>query len=93
MMGGNYVQPSDEFDAEEISVSEEEALAYAQDYLDTYEPGVTVSDEITQFYGYYTIDLEKDGEIAGMLSVNGFSGQVFPHFWHGEFIEMVEYDH
>ena len=93
MMGGNYLQPSDEFDVEEGPVSEEEALVYAQEYLDANEPGVTVSDEITQFYGYYTIDLEKDGEIVGMLSVNGFSGQVFPHFWHGEFIEMVEYDH
>jgi len=93
MMGGNYLQPSDEFEAERNSVSEEEALAYAQEYLDTSTAGVTVSDEITQFYGYYTIDLEEDGEIVGMLSVNGFSGQVFPHFWHGEFIEMVEYDH
>ncbi len=33
---------------------------------------LTVSDEITPFYGYYTIDLEKDGQIVGMLSVNGY---------------------
>ena len=58
--------------------------------MDAHEPGVKVSDEITTFYGYYTIDLEKDGQIVGMLSVNGFSGQVFPHTWHGDFIEMVD---
>jgi len=24
------------------------------------------------------------------LSVNGYSGQVFLHTWHGDFIEMTE---
>jgi hypothetical protein len=77
----------------ELSVSPEEALEAAQRYLDQFSPGVEVSDETTPFYGYYTIDLEKDGEIVGMLSVNGFTRQVFPHSWHGKFIEMVEADH
>ena len=77
----------------EMTVTKEEALDLAQQYLDTHDPGVTVSDEITAFYGYYTIDLEKDGQLVGMLSVNGFNGQVFPHTWHGAFIEMVETGH
>jgi len=87
-MMGNYQQPQN-VDAE-MPVGAEEAATYAQDYLDRYQPGVTVSDEITPFYGYYTIDLEKDGQIVGMLSVNGYSGQVFYHSWHGAFIEMSE---
>lgn len=87
-MMGNYRQPQS-VDAE-MPVSAEEAATYAQDYLDRYQPGVTVSDEITPFYGYYTIDLEKDGQIVGMLSVNGYDGQVFYHSWHGAFIEMIE---
>ena len=74
----------------EMPVSAEEAAQYAQDYLDRYQPGVTVSDEITPFYGYYTIDLEKDGQTVGMLSVNGYNRQVFLHTWHGAFIEMSE---
>jgi len=74
----------------EMSVSADEALGLAQDYLDVNDPGVTVSDEITVFYGYYTIDLEQDGALVGMLSVNGATGQVFPHNWHGSFIEMTE---
>ncbi len=72
-----------------MSVSPDEALKAAQRYLDRNSPGVKVSDEITAFYGYYTIDLEKDGRIVGMLSVNGSTGEVFPHTWHGDFVEMV----
>lgn len=74
----------------EMPISAEEALEIAEEFLNQAYPGIEVSDEITQFYGYYTIDTESNGEIVGMLSVNGFSGQVFPHVWHGEFIEMVE---
>jgi hypothetical protein len=76
--------------SDELTISSEEALEIAQNYLDQYSPGTKVSDEITTFYGYYTIDIERDGKITGMVSVNGFTGQVFPHTWHGEFIEMSE---
>ncbi|MBM3143821.1 MAG: hypothetical protein FJ010_02395 [Chloroflexi bacterium] len=93
MMGG-YGYYSDESYLDTLSaempISAEKAAQIAQDYLDAYEPGVEVTDEVTAFYGYYTIDLEKDGLIVGMLSVNGYSGQVFPHTWHGDFIEMSE---
>lgn len=74
----------------EMSIRPEEALETAQRYLNEASPGTKVSDEITPFYGYYTIDIERNGEITGMLSVNGSAGQVFPHTWHGEFIEMSE---
>ncbi|MBC8506474.1 MAG: hypothetical protein H8D34_16555 [Chloroflexi bacterium] len=77
----------------EMTISAEEAEQIAQEYLDANALGFEVSHEITAFYGYYTIDTEKDGDIIGMLSVNGFTGQVFPHTWHGDFIEMVEADH
>jgi len=94
MMGGYSFNNGELPDVSaEMTVTPEEALEAAQQYLDANDPGVTVSDEITAFYGYYTIDLEKDGQIVGMLSVHGFSGQVFPHNWHGAFIEMVEVDH
>ena len=44
----------------------------------------------SQFYGYYTLDFSKDGKIVGMLSVNGYSGQIFLHTWHGTFIEEAQ---
>ncbi len=74
----------------DMPVSSDEASKTAQKYLDTYLPGVTVSDEITPFYGYYTLDVERDGKITGMLSVNGYTKQVYLHTWHGNFIEMSE---
>lgn len=76
----------------DMPVNAEQATEVAQNYLDTYYPGVETSHEISAFYGYYTLDIERDGKIVGMLSVNGFTRQVFPHTWHGTFIEMVS-DH
>ena len=74
----------------EMPVSAQEAAQTAQKYLDAYLPGVKVSEEVSPFYGYYTIDVERDGEIVGMLGVNGYTKQVFLHTWHGDFIEMSE---
>ena len=73
----------------EMTVTPEQAIEYAQKYLDANIAGATTKHPM-QFYGYYTLDFEKDGKIAGMLSVNGYSGQVFLHTWHGKFIEEAE---
>jgi len=70
-----------------MTVTPEQAIAYAQKYLDANISGTTAATDPIQFYGYYTLDFEKDGKVAGMLSVNGYSGQVFLHTWHGTFIE------
>jgi hypothetical protein len=94
MMGGFDSNNADTAEVSaELSVSPQEALETAQLYLDQYFPGAKVTDDVTAFYGYYTLDFENDGEIVGMLSVNGFTRQVFPHTWHGDFIEMVETGH
>ncbi len=74
----------------EMSVTEQEAVALAQDYLDRYEPGLEVEHHVDPFYGYYTLHTLQDGEVVGMLSVHGSTGQVFLHQWHGTFIEMTE---
>ncbi len=68
-------------------------MAAAQDYLDVYLPGTQADEHVDPFYGYYTLHILRDGEVVGMLSVNGFTGQVFPHTWHGEFLEMTESHH
>jgi hypothetical protein len=93
MMGGNGNMMSgwDNTTSANVSVTmtvtPEQAIAYAQRYLDTNISGATAATDPIQFYGYYTLDFEKDGKVAGMLSVNGYSGQVFLHTWHGTFIE------
>lgn len=76
----------------EMPVTAAQARRYAQEYLDAYLPGTTVADEADAFYGYYTIHVLRDGQIYGMLSVNGTSGQVWYHTWHGDFIGMREFD-
>jgi hypothetical protein len=75
--------------AAEMSVTPEQAVEYAQKYLDANITGVT-TEHAMPFYGYYTLDFEKDGKVTGMLSVNGYSGQVFLHTWHGTFVEETE---
>lgn len=91
MMGGwNYqITPSTKVSAE-MTITSEQAVEYAQKYLDSNYAGATAATDPMQFYGYYTLDFEKDGQVIGMLSVNGYSGQIFLHTWHGTFIEEAE---
>jgi hypothetical protein len=73
----------------QMRVSEQDAKSIAESYLSQNFPGSHV-ESITHFYGYYTIDFQMDGKIAGMLSVNGYSGEVWYHSWHGAFVQEVE---
>jgi hypothetical protein len=89
MMGNwNSTAPLDV--SADLTVTPEQAIESAQQYLDANVSGATAAEAPIQFYGYYTLDFEKDGKVAGMLSVNGYSGQVFLHTWHGTFIEETE---
>jgi hypothetical protein len=76
----------------DMPVSADQAVEYAQRYLDAYAPGKQAADEADGFYGYYTIHVLSDGQVYGMLSVNGYSGQVWYHNWHGQFVDMLELD-
>lgn len=74
-----------------MSITEDKALQIAQTYLDANINNAKV-EMATQFYGYYTVDFTVNGQIVGMLSVNGYTGQVWLHTWHGAFIQEVEFD-
>jgi hypothetical protein len=76
-------------DAERIDPEEAEDLA--QEWLDAHRPGWQ-AEHPDPFYGYYTLHVEEDGEIAGMLSVHQRSGDVWFHSWHGAFVEMLEHE-
>lgn len=73
-----------------MTVSMDEAAKIANEYLTQNLTDAVVAEEGYPFYGYYTFDYMQDGEMAGMLSVNGTSGQVWLHTWHGQFIEEWE---
>lgn len=72
------------------TVTDQEALKLAQQWLDANRPGVTTEDHADPFYGYYTIHTMKDGHIEGMLSVHGTTGQVWYHTWHGAFVQQEQ---
>jgi hypothetical protein len=78
---------------EDIEVTAGEAVEIAQEFLEDNLPGATVEQRADPFPGYYTIHVLRDGETAGMLSVNAFTGQVFLHHWHGELVEMAGEEH
>ena len=72
-----------------MAVSKESAANIAQSWLDRNLKGATTR-PADPFYGYYTVDFEKGGKLVGMLSVNGYSGQVWLHTWHGTFIQSKD---
>jgi hypothetical protein len=62
----------------------------AQQYLDTQKTNLTAEKGLEVFYGYYTVhSLDKAGNTVGILSVNGYTGQVWSHIWHGMFVGVA----
>jgi hypothetical protein len=84
MMGLSYQVSS------AMTIGKDRAFQMAQSYLDSNLSGAKV-EGATQFYGYYTIDYSVNDKIAGMLSVNGQTGEVWYHSWHGAFIQETEF--
>jgi hypothetical protein len=72
-----------------MPVTAAQAITNAQQYLTTYLPGSTTGD-VTTFPGYYTIEVLTSGTTSGMLSVNGYTGQIWVHTWHGTFIQELQ---
>jgi hypothetical protein len=70
-----------------MNVTTDQATQIAQRWLDQRFAGDSAG-TADGFYGYYTFHFEKNGQIAGMLSVNGYTGDVWFHTWHGNFIQV-----
>ncbi|MFH0846542.1 MAG: hypothetical protein V1894_00585 [Chloroflexota bacterium] len=86
MMSGSWGIPAP---SAEMSVDEKRAKQYAEDFVKVYLPGATMEDA-DRFYGYYTLHFLSGGQIYGMLSVNGYTGQVWYHSWHGRYLSEKE---
>lgn len=87
MMGGGYRDSG-----VEMPISGEDAVSIANEYLSENDSDLTADGHPDPFYGYYTIHTNKNGNVYGMLSVNGYDGRVFLHTWHGDFIEMSAHE-
>ena len=73
-----------------MTVDAHAAQQIAQSWLDRSSPGDSAG-TADEFYGYYTFHFERNGQVAGMLSVNGYSGQVWYHTWHGAFVQARDF--
>jgi len=83
-MMGIYRQVS----GKNMTVTADEAKTIAQQYLDKTFSGASAGD-VDTYYGYYNIDVLSGAKPFGMLSVNGYNGQVWYHSWHGAYIQTV----
>ncbi|MCB0174154.1 MAG: hypothetical protein KDJ97_26810 [Anaerolineae bacterium] len=96
MMDGFYHGPRGNFNFRsddslaELTVTPSQAVEAAQSYLaaNFTDKALTVDEHADPFYGYYTLHLNQAGQTVGMLSVNGYTGQVWPHTWHGQLLIM-----
>ena len=70
-------------------VSLARAHVLAQRWLDANEPGTTVERAGDAFPRYYTLETLRNGKISSMISVNASTGSVWPHWWHGRFLETA----
>src|SRR4030067_507250 len=56
------------------TITRERARQVAAQFLTRAYPGAT-ADEGTEFYGYFTFDVERGGKVFGMLRVNAYTGE------------------
>jgi len=95
-MGGNNFG-SDYFSAsqyfERNSITLKDARNIAKDYIEiSASKSYTIPEGGHEFYGYYTFHILEKNETVGMLSVNGITGDVWYHDWHGTVSEVID-DH
>lgn len=72
-----------------MTVSSADAARIAGMWLARHQPAARM-EAPDQLPGYYTIHFLQGGQMAGMLSVNGYTGQVWYHSWHGAALRVVE---
>ncbi|MGA3111096.1 MAG: hypothetical protein ABSE15_03590 [Candidatus Bathyarchaeia archaeon] len=70
-----------------MAVTMEQARTYARQYLDANYTGATVG-QVTTFYGYYTMQVMKNGNVFGIMGVYGNTGQVMYYSWCGSFMQQ-----
>ncbi len=87
MMSGNYNfnygYYNDDYD-ENNDITKEEAYTIVSEYVGRSLKNVIISKDAHEFYGYYTFYLEENGVIVGILSINGFTGDIWCNDWSGE---------
>ena len=86
MMGG----PNPSSATTNMPVSADTARNNAQQWLDANLQGTTLGSGVDTAYGYYEMDVERNGQHYGEIDVNGYSGQVWYEEWHGPVVQTRE---
>lgn len=73
----------------ERTVGPQEARQIANRWLRDNRKGLRAG-EAEDFPGYYTLETFRGDRLAGMMSVNEFTGAVWYHTWHGRFRSIME---
>jgi hypothetical protein len=71
------------------TIDSTKASSIATSWLAANRPGTTIR-SIDSYPGYYTVDLQHNGVVSGMMSVNSSTGAAWYHTWHGAFIAMED---
>ncbi len=82
--GPNWTPPGDSVSG---PVSSRQAIVLADRWLAQRDASLSVPDA-DAFPGYYSMEVERNGKIVGMLSVNASSGAIWNHWWHGAFVAI-----
>jgi hypothetical protein len=73
----------------DMLIKPDQALKNAQAYLDAQKNAQKVM-QAAKFYGYYVVPtLGKDGKVAGLLAVNGYTGRVWDENRFGKLLGAV----
>ncbi|MDO8737089.1 MAG: hypothetical protein Q7K29_08445 [Thermoleophilia bacterium] len=83
MMGSDSVD--NKATTADMTIKSADAASRAQKYVDVQLPGSKAGNP-DMFYGYYTVDVTKDGRTIALLSVNGYTGQVWLQTWTGSWL-------
>jgi len=71
------------------SVDSAKAREIATSWLAANRAGTTVR-TIDAYPGYFTVDVQRNGAVTGMMSVSSTTGAVWYHTWHGAFVAMQD---
>jgi hypothetical protein len=71
------------------AVDSTKARGIATSWLAANRPGATIK-SIDAYPGYFTLDLQRNGVVSGMMSVNSSTGAAWFHTWHGAFTAMED---